>query len=382
MTKKINFGAGPAKLPEAVMEKAQQEFLNYNGTGISVLEMSHRSGDFTNLLNSTKKLLKDEMSIPNEFEVLFFQGGGTGQFAAIPLNLRALSKNTDSPTADYAVTGTWSNKAVEEGSKYLTTKKIFEVKKPFTGPPDESTWERNPEAAYLYYCDNETVHGIEYPTAPSTLPGVPLVADVSSNFLSRKFDFTNHGIVFGGTQKNLGAAGLTIAIVRSDLIGHEHPFTPGVFSYKEMHKNNSVYNTPSTYSIYLTKLVLEWIRDSGGVDALFERNQQKADLLYGIIDRSGGFYSNPIQKDFRSKMNVPFRIGGGNESLEAEFIRKSVERGMISLKGHRSVGGIRASIYNSVTLEEVEVLADFMKEFQQTHGSGLTTTNGIVNGVH
>ncbi|KAE9550593.1 hypothetical protein FO519_006199 [Halicephalobus sp. NKZ332] len=376
MPKTINFGAGPAKIPEPVMEKAQREFLDFNNTGISVLEMSHRSGEFTNLLNATKKLLKEEMSIPNEYEVLFFQGGGSGQFAAVPMNLAALSKNKDSPTADYAVTGAWSSKAAEEASKYLNAKKVFEVKKPFSGPPDESTWNRNPEAAYLYYCDNETVHGVEFPSAPSTLSGVPLVADVSSNFLSRKFDFTGHGLVFGGTQKNLGASGLTIAIVRSDLIGHEHPFTPGVFSYKEMHKNNSVYNTPTTYSIYLTKLVLEWIRDNGGVDGLYEKNRQKSDLLYGIIDRSGGFYTNPVEKNFRSKMNVPFRVGGGNETLETDFIKKSVEKGMISLKGHRSVGGIRASIYNSVTLEEVEILGDFMKEFQEKHGSE------IVNNAH
>jgi phosphoserine aminotransferase len=370
MGKTFNFGAGPAKIPEAVMEKAQKEFLNYNGTtGISVLEMSHRSSDFGNIVNSTKKLLRDEMQIPDNYEILLLHGGGTGQFAGIPLNLRAFSKNVESPTADYAVTGSWSSNAAKEAEKYLTVKKVFDAKAPFLGAPAENTWERDPNAAYLFYCSNETIHGVEFPHAPETLPNVPLVADVSSNVLSRKFDFTNHGVVFAGTQKNLGAAGLTIAIVREDLIGKQHPFTPAILSYEEMHKNNSLYNTPSTYSIYLTHLVLEWIRDIGGVKRLEEINAQKSQLLYETIDNSGNFFVNNIHKDFRSRMNIPFHVGSveGKPELEAEFLKKATAAGMIGLKGHRSVGGIRASIYNSVTLEETQKLVDFMKFFQSSH---------------
>jgi phosphoserine aminotransferase len=367
--KTYNFGAGPAKIPEAVMEKAQKEFLNYNGHGISILEMSHRSADFGNIVNSTKKLLRDEMQIPDNYEILLLHGGGTGQFAGIPLNLQAFSKNTSSPTADYAVTGTWSKNAAQEAAKYLTVKKVFDVKTPFVGPPAINTWKRDPEAAYLFYCSNETIHGVEYPEAPETLPGVPLVADVSSNVLSRKFDFTNHGIVFGGTQKNLGAAGLTLAIVREDLIGKQHAFTPGILSYEEIHKNNSLHNTPSTYSIYLTNLVLEWIRDLGGVKALSELSDQKSQLIYETIDNSDSFYVNSVHKDFRSRMNIPFHVGSteGKPELEAEFLKGATARGMIGLKGHRSVGGIRASIYNSITLEETQTLVDYMKEFQASH---------------
>uniref|UniRef100_A0AC35FLB6 Phosphoserine transaminase n=1 Tax=Panagrolaimus sp. PS1159 TaxID=55785 RepID=A0AC35FLB6_9BILA len=283
MGKTFNFGAGPAKIPEAVMEKAQKEFLNYNGTtGISVLEMSHRSSDFGNIVNSTKKLLREEMQIPDNYEILLLHGGGTGQFAGIPLNLRAFSKNAESPTADYAITGSWSSNAAKEAEKYLTVKK--------------------------------------------------------------------HGVVFAGTQKNLGAAGLTIAIVREDLIGKQHPFTPAILSYEEMHKNNSLYNTPS-------------------VKRLEEINAQKSQLLYETIDNSGNFFVNNIHKDFRSRMNIPFHVGSveGKPELEAEFLKKATAAGMIGLKGHRSVGGIRASIYNSVTLEETQKLVDFMKFFQSSH---------------
>uniref|UniRef100_A0A7E4V9P8 Phosphoserine aminotransferase n=1 Tax=Panagrellus redivivus TaxID=6233 RepID=A0A7E4V9P8_PANRE len=363
----INFGAGPAKIPETVMEQAEREFRNFNGTGIGVAETSHRSAQFTELLNSTKKLFVEELHIPSNYEVLFLHGGGTGQFAGVPLNLSAFSKNKEQPTADYIVTGAWSGKAVDEAKKFIHVNKVFEPTKPYTGPPVVDTWKRDPDAAYLYYCANETVHGIEFPKAPETLPGVPLVADVSSNFISKRFDFTDHGIVLGGAQKNLGTAGLTVAIVRQDLIGKEQPITPGILSYAEMLKNNSVYNTPSTFSIYITKLVLEWIRENGGVDGLAERNQAKADLLYQAIDNSDGFYSNNIVPEYRSRMNIPFRVGGGDADLEAAFIKEATAAGMLCLKGHRSVGGIRASIYNSVTLDEVQVLVDFMAEFKAKH---------------
>ncbi|GMT26678.1 hypothetical protein PFISCL1PPCAC_17975 [Pristionchus fissidentatus] len=358
-SKKINFGAGPAKIPEAVMEKAAREFLVYGNSGVSILEMSHRSSDFTAIIKEAEKLMREEMSIPNEFEVLFMQGGGTGQFAAIPMNI---ARGRD--TADYAVTGTWSDKAGKEAEKYINVRKVFPSMKPYTTIPDYGSWDRKSDAAYLYYCANETVHGVEFHTPPETHADVPLVADISSNFLSRPFDFANHGIVFGGTQKNLGAAGLTVALVRKDLIGHESRHCPSILSYKEMHTNNSVYNTPSVYGIYITKLVLEWIRDTGGVNKLFTTNQEKSRLMYETIDGSDGFFSCPVDAAHRSHMNVPFRIGGGDESLEAAFLKGATERGMVGLKGHRSVGGIRASIYNAVTLDETKALVDWMNEFE------------------
>ncbi|VDM24186.1 unnamed protein product [Toxocara canis] len=313
--------------------------------------MSHRSKDFTEVLNATEKLLREEMSIPNEFDVLFLQGGATGQFSAIPLNLKG-----DKESADYAITGAWSSKSADEATKYINVKHVFSSQKPFTTIPDESTWKRDALAAYLYYCANETVHGVEFSSAPETFRGVPLVADISSNFLSRPFSFENHGLVFGGAQKNLGTAGLTLTIVRRDLIGKQHPLTPAVFNYAEMAKHHSVYNTPSVYGIYLTKLVLEWIRDNGGA---------KAGHIYEIINISKGFYYSPVDPKYRSLMNIPFRIGGaaGNEELESKFVAGALQLGMIGLKGHRSVGGIRASLYNAITMEETMKLGDYMKDF-------------------
>uniref|UniRef100_F1L3A7 phosphoserine transaminase n=1 Tax=Ascaris suum TaxID=6253 RepID=F1L3A7_ASCSU len=364
--KKINFGAGPAKIPEAVMERAHEEFLEYPGSGISILEMSHRSKDFAEVLNTTEKLLREEMSIPNEFEVLFLQGGATGQFSAIPLNLK-----NGKESADYAITGSWSSKSALEATKYINVNHVFPPQKPYVTIPDESNWRKDPRAAYLYYCANETIHGIEFPRAPETLEGVPLVADVSSNVLSRPFSFEKHGVVFGGTQKNLGAAGLTITVVRRDLIGNEHPLTPTVFNYAEMTKHHSVYNTPSVYSIYMTKLVVEWIRDNGGVNSLYERNQAKAKCIYEIINNSKGFYSCPVDPKYRSLMNIPFRVGGaaGDDELENKFIAGAAEMGMIGLKGHRSVGGIRASLYNAITMEETMKLGEYMKHFMEVNYS-------------
>ncbi|KAH7699905.1 Protein F26H9.5 [Aphelenchoides avenae] len=382
--KTINFGPGPAKLPEAVLEKAHQEFFHYENTGISVLgkcssvcrhshasnlELSHRSAEFTKIIKTTESLLRELLWIPDEYAVLFMQGGGTGQFAAVPCNLHFLAKNSEKPSADYAITGSWSDKGAKEAAKFINVKKVFDVQKPFTTIPDASTWKLDPEAAYVYYCANETIHGIEFHEAPKVPDNVALVADISSNILSRPFDVFKHALVFAGTQKNLGIAGLTIVIVRRDLLGHAVPHTPGILDYEELHKNNSVYNTPSTYGVCMTKLVLEWIRDQGGVNALYERNQTKARLIYDLIDGSKGFYHSVVDKKCRSNMNIPFRVGGpeGNADLEALFVKESAADGMISLKGHRSVGGIRASLFNAVTLAEAQHLADFMKEFQQKH---------------
>lgn len=362
----INFGPGPAKIPEEVMMKAHAEFLEYDTTGISVLEMSHRSPEFDNILKETEKLLRDQMSIPNDFEVLFLQGGGTGQFAAVPMNLKFKSS---AGTADYAITGSWSAKAADEAKKYIDINKVFVPTKPYTKIPDKSQWKFNPDAAYLYYCANETVDGVEFQHPPEMkFHNVPLVADISSNILSRPFDVAKHGMVFAGTQKNLGAAGLTIVIIRKDLLGHAQPYTPSVLDFHEIHKMNSVYNTPPVYSIYLTKLVLEWIRDCGGVSTIYERNKTKAGMIYDVVDDSQGFYYCPVDLSCRSNMNIPFRIGGkdGNSDLEKKFVQGAEKLDMISLKGHRSVGGIRASLYNAITEQETRQLADYMKEFMVT----------------
>uniref|UniRef100_A0A7I4XW47 Phosphoserine aminotransferase n=1 Tax=Haemonchus contortus TaxID=6289 RepID=A0A7I4XW47_HAECO len=362
--RKINFGAGPAKIPEEVLLKARDELTNFNGTGISILEMSHRSKEFAAVLQETKQLLRQLMKVPENYEILFMQGGGTGQFAAVPMNLKG-----DHEFADYIVTGAWSCKAADEARKYIRVKKVFTPNKPYVSIPDQKLWDHDKNAAYLYYCANETVHGIEFHKPPHSIHGVPLVADISSNFLSRPFDFTNHGVVFGGTQKNLGAAGLTIVIVRKDLIGKQQQLTPAILSYKEMHDNDSLYNTPAVYGMYITNLVLKWIRDIGGVDAIYEMNKKKAGMLYDVIDNSNGFYSCPVDKECRSYMNICFRVQHGNDAAEAEFLKGAADRGMISLKGHRSVGGIRASLYNAVTVEETALLVDWMREFMASQAA-------------
>ncbi|VDM58894.1 unnamed protein product [Angiostrongylus costaricensis] len=315
-------------------------------SNIHSLEISHRSKEFAELLQETKQLLRELMSVPDEFEILFMQGGGTGQFAAVPMNLKG-----DHEFADYMVTGAWSNKAAEEGSKYLRVKKVFTPSKPYVTIPDESQWDHDKDAAFLYYCANETVHGIEFPSAPKPAHGVPLVADISSNFLSRPFDFSNHGVVFGGTQKNLGTAGVTVVM--------HQPTTPAILCYKEMSDNNSLYNTPTVfgYAVFFGHLDID----------LFFSQRNKAGMLYDIIDNSNSFYKCAVNRKYRSNMNVCFRIKDSDEQLEAEFLKGATDRGMLSLKGHRSVGGIRASLYNAVTLEETACLASWMREFMASH---------------
>ena len=363
--KKINFGAGPAKIPEEVLYKIQRELLNYDDrTGISILEMSHRSADFSNLVSETEKLLRESMKIPDDYSVLFMHGGGTGQFAAIPQNLGFLAKNVENPSANYLVTGSWSDKAAKEGEKFIHVNKI--QPKRYTGIPNLNYINEglDPDAAYLYYCANETIHGIEF-YEPPKVDQKNLVADISSNILSRPFDVSKHALAFAGTQKNLGAAGLTLVVVKKSLLGHTNPYTPSILSYHEIHNNKSLYNTPPCFSIYVTKLVLEWIRDQGGPEVIFERNAQKSSALYNEIDTSNGFYNSVIEKNCRSQMNIPFRIGNNDETLESEFLKQAANKHMIYLKGHRSVGGIRASLYNAVTIKETYELIDLMREFKE-----------------
>ncbi|XP_010734269.2 phosphoserine aminotransferase [Larimichthys crocea] len=361
----INFGAGPAKLPQTVLLQAQKELLNFGSTGISVLEMSHRSSDFNKILNKTESLLRELLNVPDNYKVMFLQGGGSGQFSAVPLNLIGLKEDQ---CADYLVTGTWSAKAAKEAEKYGKVNIVHPKLDSYTKIPDSSSWTLNPSASYVYYCCNETVHGVEYNFIPET-NGVVLVSDMSSNFLSRPVDVSKFGLIFAGAQKNVGCAGVTVVIVREDLLGHASKECPIVLDYKVQAEMNSLYNTPPCFSIYIMGLVLEWIKNNGGSAAMETLNKQKSSMIYDIIDTSNGFYACPVDAACRSRMNVPFRVGKkeGDDELEKKFLDGASKRGMISLKGHRSVGGIRASLYNAVTVEDTEALATYMKEFQKEH---------------
>ncbi|XP_060582589.1 phosphoserine aminotransferase-like [Ruditapes philippinarum] len=361
----INFSPGPAKLPCQVLMQAQKDLTNYNGTGVSVMELSHRSQDFNKILTAAENDLRDLLDIPENYKVLFLQGGGTGQFSAVPCNLLNLKPGQ---TADYLVTGCWSAKAAKEAEKYGKVNYVFPKQNSYTNIPDQSEWNLNPEASYVYYCDNETVHGVEFQFIPET-NGVPLVCDMSSNILTRKFDVSKFGVIFGGAQKNIGCAGCTVVIIREDLIGKQMSNTPTVFCYKTQVGNNSLYNTPPTYSIYIMGLVFRWKKEHGGVKAMEENSRQKSEMIYDIIDNSSGFFCCPVNKKCRSRTNVPFRIGNpdSHDVLEKKFIDMAAEQGMIQLKGHRSVGGIRVSLYNAVTVAETKLLAEFMKDFLAKH---------------
>lgn len=359
----INFSAGPAKLPMEVLETAQDELIHYRDHGVSVMELSHRSTQFSTIMQEAKKDLRDLLNIPENYDILFLQGGGTGQFSAVPMNLCA---TTDS-VADYLITGNWSLKATKEGEKYCRVNKVLPSLDAYSGIPDQSTWNLSPNAKYVYFCANETIHGVEFNFIPET-GDVPLVTDMSSNILTKPVDVSKYGIIFAGAQKNIGIAGATVVIIRDDLVGHAMPFCPSILDYKLNLQNNSVYNTPSTFSIYIMNLVFKWIKKQGGAEAMGERSQVKSKLVYDVIDSSDFYYSSIFPKD-RSRVNIPFRIGGskGNEYLEKKFLDEAHKRGMVSLKGHRSVGGIRASLFNAITVDEVEHLSNFMKEFRDKH---------------
>ncbi|XP_061117362.1 phosphoserine aminotransferase [Conger conger] len=359
------FGAGPGKLPQTVLLEAQKELLDYNGTGISVLEMSHRTSDFSKILNTAENLLRELLDIPENYKVMFLQGGGTGQFSAVALNLIGLK---ESRCADYLVTGAWSAKAASEAEKYGTVNIIHPKLERYTTVPDPDSWTLNPAASYVYYCANETIHGVEFNFVPDT-KGVVLVCDMSSNILSRPVDVSKFGLIFAGAQKNIGCAGVTAVIVREDLLGKALKECPIVLDYKVQAGNNSLYNTPPCFSIYITGLVLEWVKNCGGAAAMEKLNKEKSGLIYDIVNGSNGFYVCPVESSCRSRMNVPFRIGkkDGDDALEKKFLDGASKLGMISLKGHRSVGGIRASLYNAVTLDDTRALADYMTEFLKEH---------------
>jgi phosphoserine aminotransferase len=361
----INFAPGPAKLPEVVLEKAQKELLCHGETGISVMEMSHRSSDFSKILNSTESSIRELLAIPDSYHVLFLPGGGSGQFAAVPLNLMGLNK---SHKADYIVTGSWSAKAAKEAEKYGSVNHVFPKMAKYNDIPDTSLWNLSPDASYIHYCANETVHGVEFQFVPET-NGVPLICDMSSNIFSRPIDVSKFGLIYAGAQKNIGCAGVTLVIVREDLIGHALKECPTIFDYKQQEGANSMYNTPPTYSIYIMGLVMEWLKEGGGISGIAAQNITKSKVLYDLIDQSNGFYCAPVNKKCRSRMNIPLRIGSpeGVEALEKKFLDEAAKEGLLSLKGHRSVGGIRISIYNAISLEEVYILAEFMRNFQEIH---------------
>nr|KAG5694691.1 hypothetical protein BaRGS_010017 [Batillaria attramentaria] len=339
--------------------------LNFNNTGVSVMELSHRSSDFTRIITTTENNLRKLLNIPDNYRVLFLQGGGTGQFSAIPLNLLSLKPGQ---TADYIVTGSWSAKAAQEAEKFGKVNLVIPKVKKYTDIPEPETWNLNPEASYVYYCANETIHGVEFQYIPET-NGVPLIVDMSSNILTRQLDISKFGAIFAGAQKNIGCAGVTLVIIREDLIGKALPICPIIFDFKVQVGNNSLYNTPPTYSIYIMGLVFEWILAQGGVPEMEKKAITKSTMVYDMVDSSNGFYVCPLSKGCRSRMNVPVRIGApeGDEAMEKKFLEEAEKNKLISLKGHRSVGGLRISLYNAVTVEETQVLVKFMKEFMDRY---------------
>ncbi|GAB2279748.1 hypothetical protein Dimus_014388 [Dionaea muscipula] len=364
----FNFAAGPAVLPEKVLLKAQSELLNWHGSGMSVMEMSHRGKDYTSIIEKAESDLRTLLSIPEDYAVVFLQGGATTQFAAVPLNLCS-----PGDPVDYLVTGSWGDKAGKEAKKYAKVNVIWSGKSDnYVRIPDFDGLEQSPDAKYLHICANETIYGVEFKDYPIPAPmakkgdGI-LVADMSSNFCSKPVDVTKFGLIYAGAQKNVGPAGVTIVIVRKDLIGKAQEMTPVMLDYKVQADNRSLYNTPPCFGVYMCGLVFEDLLEQGGLVEVEKKNKKKAELLYAAIDDSNGFYRCPVDKPVRSLMNVPFTLEKKKPELEAEFIKEAAKERMVALKGHRSVGGMRASIYNAMPLAGVEKLVAFMKDFQASH---------------
>ncbi|KAM3362893.1 phosphoserine aminotransferase 2, chloroplastic [Capsicum galapagoense] len=359
----FNFAAGPATLPENVLKKAQADLVNWRGSGMSVMEMSHRGKEFLSIIQKAESDLRTLLSIPEEYAVLFLQGGATTQFAAIPLNIC-----TPNDAVDYVVTGSWGDKAYKEAVKYCKPNVIWSGKsEKYTKIPNFDTLEQNPDARYLHICANETIHGVEFKNYPTPIgEKTVLVADMSSNFCSKPVDVSKFGIIYAGAQKNVGPSGVTIVIIKKDLIGNAQGSTPVMLDYKIHAENNSLYNTPPCYGIYMCGLVFEDLLEQGGLGEVEKKNKKKAEILYEAIDSSNGFYRCPVEKSVRSLMNVPFTLA--KPELEGEFVKTAAGEEMVQLKGHRSVGGMRASIYNAMPLAGVEKLVAFMKEFQAKHG--------------
>jgi len=356
----FNFCAGPAALPEAVLLRAQSEMLDWHGKGLSVMEMSHRSDDYVAIAEKAEQDLRDLLSIPSNYKVLFLQGGASQQFAEIALNL--LPENG---TADYVETGIWSKKAIEEARRFGNINVAASAKPyDYLAIPGQNEWKLTPGAAYLHYASNETIGGLQFDWVPEA-GDVPLVVDMSSDILSRPIDVSQYGLIYAGAQKNIGPSGLVVVIVREDLLGRARSSCPTMLDYKVAADNGSMYNTPPTLAWYLSGLVFEWLKEQGGVEAIAKLNEVKQRTLYEFIDASG-LYSNPINKSDRSWMNVPFRLA--DDRLDKPFLAGAEARGLLNLKGHRSVGGMRASIYNAVDINAVNALVAYMAEFEKEHG--------------
>jgi phosphoserine aminotransferase len=355
-----NFSAGPAVLPREVLEQASDELMNWHGCGMSVMEMSHRGKEFTSILETTEADLRELMGIPANYKVLFLQGGATLQFAQIPLNLLG------GRSADYLVTGDWSQKAYKEAQRYGAARLAASTEASgFTRFPAVAEMDLDPDAAYLHVCTNETIRGVEVFDDAALPAGVPLIADMSSHILSRPMDVARYGLIYAGAQKNIGPAGVCLVIVREDLLGKASPHTPTLLDYAVQAEHVSMLNTPPTFAIYMAGLVFKWLIGKGGLAAMERVNVEKAKLLYDAID-AGAFYHNPVERAFRSRMNVPFTLA--DPTLDATFIAEAKARGIVQIKGHKSVGGMRASIYNAMPVEGVQALVDFMADFEKSRG--------------
>lgn len=362
MERVYNFNPGPATLPQVVLEQARDEMLDYAGTGMSVMEISHRSPQFEGLLNQAEADLRSLLSIQDNYKVMFLQGGASLQFAMLPMNLLSFGAS-----ADYILTGAWAKSALKEAEKLGRTRAIGSAEKEnFNRLPDPTEMDFDPKAAYLHFTANETIHGLEWAAEPIGLANVPLICDASSNIASKPIDVSKYGVIYAGAQKNLGPAGVTLVILRSDLLERVPPKLPVMLDYKLLAESKSLHNTPPCFAIYMVGLVLKWLKDNGGAAGMARRNAAKATLVYTAIDGSGGFYRGHAQPNSRSRMNVTFRLP--SEELEKKFVKQTEAQGMIGLKGHRSVGGLRASMYNALPVEAAETLAQFMKEFQRVNG--------------
>jgi phosphoserine aminotransferase len=358
VTRVFNFSAGPAMLPAEVLEQAQNELPDFANIGMSVMELSHRGKEFLGVAQQAEADLRELLNIPNNYKVLFLQGGASSQFAMIPLNLLNGKK-----TADYLNTGMWSKKAIAEAKRYCDVNIVASSEnEKFTTIPDVTTWQLNSDAAYLHYTPNETIGGVEFQDIPNS--SVPIIADMSSTLLSRPINVSKFGMIYAGAQKNIGPAGLTIVIIREDLVGNATENTPAMFNYTTHVKTDSMYNTPPTFAWYMAGLVFKWLKNKGGLAGMAEINQRKAKLLYDTIDTSS-FYNNPVNKMYRSWMNVPFTLA--NSELDKTFLEAASEIGLKTLKGHRSIGGMRASIYNAMPEEGIKTLVEFMQDFEKTY---------------
>ena len=356
----FNFSAGPAVLPEEVLRQAQEEMLDWHGSGMSVMEMSHRGKEFIEIATGAEADLRELLAIPANYKVLFLQGGASLQFAMVPINLLRGKAG-----ADYIYTGEWAKKAIAEAKKSCSVNVAASSQdRNFTYAPAQAHWKLSADAAYVHYTGNETIGGVEFQWVPDT-GAVPLVCDLSSSLLSRPLDVSRFGLIYAGAQKNIGPAGLTIVIVREDLIGHAPAGTPSMLDYRVLAEAESMYNTPPTYAIYVAGLVFQWLKARGGLTQMEQTNIEKARLIYDLID-TGGFYRSPVAREDRSRMNVPFTLP--REDLDEPFLKAAKQNGLIQLKGHRSVGGMRASIYNAMPVEGVRTLVEFMREFARRHG--------------